>query len=140
MGSILVFPCLVFCFALGYGYIHGANLDVGFILPAVIAVGTVVFGLALAKLSVFTLDRIARQYECKTTSIFGCSIRTVSFDGITGAEIQWKYGNDPSPSYRVVLQTSEGDLPLSLGYSSDQDECEKVCDAVNALLGKGACP
>lgn len=108
-----------------------------------VAVGALFFvvGLMICRRTSVVFDRGIQQMNLTTWTLFGVSRRTVPFSQIKGAvfEIQPnQFVNDHpnwGPNVRLVISTSEGDIPLAWMYRTRSASDIAARDAINECLG-----
>lgn len=101
------------------------------------------FGAWLTKRTVFHFDLETRQLRWKRRGVFGGVGGVVDFNQIRLAEVQTNWSYDVGRTWRVALQTTAGDLPLTDTYTGGGDEhLKRICTAINHALqpNTGAVP
>ena len=102
--------------------------------------GALVSGLGAAFLtqrSEFDFDVNNKQVKWQRQSLFGRKAGTIPFYQIEYAVVQCSSGaRNSGTSYRVVLSTAQGIIPLTNAYSAGQDaHCQEIRSLINRALG-----
>lgn len=96
------------------------------------------FGSVMAKRSVFEFDLVSRQLTWKRRGLFCRKGGTIPFDEIESANPESPKGGsrDGSPTYRLVLKTKNGVIPLTDSYSGEwaQKREDEIRAQINAIL------
>ncbi|MBE9101502.1 tetratricopeptide repeat protein [Vacuolonema iberomarrocanum] len=94
----------------------------------------VVLGAALFGSTTLRCDRTTTQCELTHSNMFGDRQRTFASDSLQGAEVDRTRDSDGDVTYRVVMQTREGEIPLTRAYTSGLGQRRRQADAINAFI------
>jgi hypothetical protein len=100
-----------------------------------------IVGTVLTKRSVVEFDVLRRQVVWSSLGVFGRKRGTIPFEKIKSAYVE-QSTSDNSFSYRVLLSTEEGVVPLTFTKSvgpAGRDSCQQMSDKINRL-GIGPAP
>ncbi len=109
------------------------------------AVAMLVCGLFIALGSALFSTRVSLRLDLKTKTacwsrigILGIRRKHLTFDQIRQTALRMSHGSSHRrPSWRLVLETTDGDLPLSFSYSlgeSTRQQCFDVGRRIEAVL------
>lgn len=94
----------------------------------------VLVGAALFGSTTLRCDRTTTQCELTHSNMFGDRQRTFASDALQRAEVDQNRDSDGDVTYRVVMQTREGEIPLTQAYTSGFGKRRQQADAINAFI------
>jgi hypothetical protein len=97
------------------------------------AIGVLV-GAALFGSTTLRCDRTTTQCELIHSNMFGDRQRTFSSDGLHLAEVDQLRDSDGDVTYRVVMQTHEGEIPLTHAYRSGLGGRRQQAESINTFI------
>jgi len=90
-------------------------------------------GSLFVKRCAFEFDLVRRECTWRRRGIFGERSGTVPFDRICRCVVQSMRSNNTT-TYRITLQTDDGDIPLTQAYSTGEQRPRSVCETINRTL------
>lgn len=137
MGLILILlPCGMLA-QLAVGHTHPASSkDVVF--PIIVSLLFLGCGLYVNQRTVVSLDRARREVEWSRTGLFWRKGGIVSFDQIHAAQVTSVTDNRGRMDFRAALILKDrSEIPLmNMYWSGTRVTYGKICDAINAFMGK----
>jgi hypothetical protein len=139
---VVDFPWLLglifFPFAGGLLYVAVSNAVRGKGIGSVLAFGAGALFLGLitsvfVKRCVFEFDLVRRECTWRRRGVFGARGGTVPFDRIRRCVVQ-SMRSDNTTTYRITLQTDDGDVPLTQAYTTGERRPQTVCEVINRTL------
>jgi hypothetical protein len=125
----------------------GATLAAGALLPIYIAISTndhralyaagalLAFAIPWVRRSTFTFDAATQTIRWERMRYLRTRSGTLPFSEVRAIETQTSSGPQSNvTTYRLGLVTSHGTVPLSDEYSSGENRCSSVRDAVEHIL------
>lgn len=79
-------------------------------------------------------DRATAQCQLTHSNVFGDRQRTFAADRLQEAEVERRRSSDGDVTYRVVIQTQDGEIPLTQSSSSGRGRRKQQADAINAFI------
>ena len=89
----------------------------------------------LAERSIFSFDRTYRRLSWRRSNVFTTKSGEIRFGDITAVELQSISGSGTTPSYRIMLRTRGGDVPMTRGYSGHADKWRPIAEQVRGCIG-----
>ncbi len=100
--------------------------------------GVLAFGAGavfLAERSTFSFNRTSRRLSWRRSNVFTTKSGEIRFRDITAVELQSISGSGTTPSYRIMLRTRGGDVPMTRGYSGHADKWRPIAEQVRKCIG-----
>jgi len=91
-------------------------------------------GLTLFGSTTLRCDRSTTQCELTHSNLFGERQRTFSTESLQRAEVDRRRSSDGDSTYRVLIQTQEGDIPLTQSSSSEWARRQLQADEINTFI------
>jgi hypothetical protein len=103
--------------------------------PAIGALLAFCCGAVFTKRSEFVFDFISHQLSWRRRGLFTNVGGVVPLAQIRGASVEANHNNgDGGPTFRVVIQTDAGPLPLTDASSSNQKAHDRIRDRINSAM------
>lgn len=93
-----------------------------------------VFGVALFGSTSLRCDRATTQCELTHSNVFGERQRTFSTDSLERAEVDRQRSSDGDSTYRVIIQTQDGEIRLTESTSSGWGRRQQQADQINDFI------
>jgi hypothetical protein len=90
-------------------------------------------GSFFVKRCAFEFDLVRRECTWRRRGIFGERSGTLPFDCIRHCVVQSTTSNNTT-TYRITLQTEDGDIPLTQAYTTGEQRPRSVCETINRTL------
>lgn len=91
-------------------------------------------GVVFTKRVEFHFDLVARELRWRRRGLFTNERGVVPLEQIRSASVESHSGGEGEQTYRVVLKTTGGPLPLTDSFSSGAGPCNDMRDAINGTL------
>ena len=86
--------------------------------------------------SALTCQRTGQTGSCELVNsrLVGAEVRTIPLESLRDASIEINPRNESDDTYRVVLITGSGAIPVTSDYSSDSNQQESIASQINTFI------
>jgi len=86
--------------------------------------------------SAIICQRVAQTGSCELvkSGLVGAGVRTIPLESLREVRVEINSRNESNDTYRVILLTRSGEIPLTPNYSADSDQQESIASQINDFI------